>query len=130
VEGDGVSENEEDPYADLKRHRATPEMMAQLAVVPRQVRRKREQFIKVPGIWVEKLARTRYLATYRVALHVLYRHWKGRGEPFTLSNGMVEMEGVTRWGKWRALTELERLGLITVKRRHHRSPLITVIATG
>jgi hypothetical protein len=127
VEGDGVNQNEEDPYADLKRHRLTPEMLAQLAVVPRQVRRRRAQFVKVPGIWVEKLARARCIATYRLALHVLYRHWIGSGEPFTLSNGMTEMEGVTRWSKWRALTELEQLGLITIERRYRKSPRILVV---
>jgi hypothetical protein len=60
---------------------------------------------------------------------VLYGHWKGRGEPFTLSNGMVDMEGVTRWGKWRALAELEQLGLITIERRRRKSPLIVVVAS-
>jgi hypothetical protein len=117
---------DDDPYADLKRHRLTPEMLAKLAVVPRKVQRKREQFIMVPGIWAEKLARARYIATYRVAHHVLYEHWRNGGKPFTLSNGAVAMEGVSRRGKWRALLELERFGLISVARYARRSPKITV----
>ena len=69
----------------------------------------------MPGTWIERLATARYIASYRLALHILYRHWKGGGEPFTLSNGMVAMEGVGRRAKWRALQELEQLGLITVE---------------
>ena len=82
----------------------------------------------VPWSWVERLAKARFTATYRVALHILYRHWKGGGESFTLSNGAVAMEGVGRRAKWRALGELERLGLITVERRPRRTPLIAVQA--
>jgi hypothetical protein len=114
-------------YAELKRHRLTPEMMAKLAVVPGKLRKRRELFVKVPWTWIEQLAKARYLATYRVALHVLYRHWKSGGVPFTLSNGMVAMEGVGRRAKWRALVELERFGLIAVERRKRRSPRITVL---
>jgi hypothetical protein len=114
-----------DPYADLKQHRLDPEMLAKLAVVPRKIRKRREHFVKVPWTWVERLVKARYTATYRVALHVLYRHWKGSGKPFTLSNGMVAMEGVERRAKWRALRELEQLGLITIERRKRKSPRIT-----
>jgi hypothetical protein len=114
-------------YAELKKHRLNPEMMAKLAVVPRKLRKRREHFVKMPWTWIEQLAKARYLATYRVALHVLYRHWKGGGRPFTLSNGMVAMEGVSRWAKWRGLAELERFGLIAVERRKRRSPRITVL---
>jgi hypothetical protein len=89
--------------------------------------RKRKHFIKVPWTWHERLAEARYIVTYRLAHHVLYRHWKGGRQPFTLSNGMVAMEGIARGTKWRALRELEQLGLITIERRKRRSPRITVI---
>jgi hypothetical protein len=117
---------DEDPHTDLKQHRLTPEKLAQLAVVPRKIQKRRQQFVMVPWTWAEKLATVRYIATYRVALHVLYRHWKGRGEPFTLSNGAMLMEGVERRAKWRGLRELEGLGLITIERRLRRTPRITV----
>jgi hypothetical protein len=58
---------------------------------------------------------------------VLYQHWKGRGEPFTLSNSMLHMSGVSRWQKWRALRELQELGLITIERRSRKSPGINVL---
>lgn len=115
----------QDPYADLKQHRATPEILA--GFVPEKLRKQRRHFVKVPWVWVERLANARHIATYRVALHVLYRHWKGNGLPFTLSNTAVADEGVTQWRKWDALRELEQLGLVTVERRTRRSPRITVI---
>jgi hypothetical protein len=119
---------DDDPYADLKRHRLTPEMLAKLAVVPRKIQKRREHFVRVPWTWIERLATVRYIATYRVALHILYRHWRSHGEPFTLSNGMLIMEGVARGTKWRALRELEQLGLVTIERRRRKAPRITIIA--
>ena len=97
---------DQDPYADLKQHALTPEMLAKLAVVPRKIQKRRQHFVQVPWTWVERLAKARHIATYRVALHVLYRHWKGGGEPFTLSNGMWRMDGVSGgangrpWRNW------------------------------
>jgi hypothetical protein len=97
------------------------------AVVPRKLQKRRGQFVKVPWVWIERLEKVRYIATYRVALHVLYQHWKGSGEPFTLANGMLRMSGVSRWQKWRALRELRELGLITVECRSRKSPRINVL---
>jgi hypothetical protein len=117
----------EDPNADLKQHIATPEIIAlgRRVDVSRKTRKRRERFVMVPWAWIERLARARYIATYRVAHHVLYRHWEGGGEPFTLSNGA--MEGVERRAKWRALRELEQLGLITIERRKRKTPRIGLV---
>jgi hypothetical protein len=114
----------DDPYADLKQHVLTPE---KLVVTPRMARKRQGQFVKMPLVWVERLTETRHIATYRVALRILYRHWKESGKPFTLSNGMVAMDGVDRQRKWEALRELERLGLIKVEERPNRSPWVTAI---
>jgi hypothetical protein len=90
-------------------------------------RRKKKHFIKVPQPWVDRLVGAHYIVTYRVALHLLYRHWRERGAPFTLANGVLSLKGVSRGTKWRALRELEKLGLITIERRERRSPRITVL---
>jgi hypothetical protein len=98
------------------------------AVVPRKIQKQQQQhFVRVPWVWVERLTKARSIATYRVALHILYWHWKGGGMPFTLANTAMAAEGVSRWGKWDGLQELERLGLITVERRRRRSPQVTVL---
>jgi hypothetical protein len=119
--------DEDDPHADLKQHRLTPEMLASLAVVPQKIQKRRQCFVKVPWTWVERLNGAAG-QTYRVALCLLYLHWKGRGEPFKLPNGMLQIDGVSRQAKWKALNDLEQRGLIAVERRRRRSPLIRMLA--
>ena len=97
-------------------------------VTPRCVQERRKgRFIRVPLAWGERLAEARYIATYRVALHVLYRHWRGGGEPFPLTNSAIKR--VSRGQKGRALEELERLGLVAVERHKRKAPRITVLQT-
>jgi hypothetical protein len=98
-----------------------------LAAVPRKIQKRRQHFIKVPWTWVERLVTARHLGTYRVALHLLYQHWKSSGRPITLANSVLATEGVRRGTKWRALGELEALGLIDIERRPRKSPRITVL---
>jgi hypothetical protein len=114
----------EDPF-DLSKLVLPPELArARLVSVPRKIRH--GHFVKVPCWWAERLARCRYKVTYRVALHLLYRHWKSSGRPISLANGVLKMEGVSRGTKWRGLRELEQLGLITVECRPNKSPMVTV----
>jgi hypothetical protein len=96
-------------------------------VTPEKIRKRREHFIRVPWTWVEKLAPSRSANTYRVALYLLYMHWKNKEAPFKLANGMLAIDGVTRFSKWRALQELEQAGLIRIEKRPRKSPVITVV---
>jgi hypothetical protein len=73
------------------------------------------------------LAQSRSANTYRVAVTLLFLHWKANGEPIKLANGVLAMDGVGRTAKGRALAELERFELITIKRRERKSPIITLI---
>lgn len=116
-----------DPF-DLDNLRLPPEPVSERrAVVPKKIQKQLQHFVKVPGVWVERLKEARNIATYRIALHVLYQNWKGNGAPFTLSNAAALSAGVSRWCKYKALQELERLGLIVVEWRPRRSPQVTVI---
>jgi hypothetical protein len=116
-----------DPF-DVDKLALTDEQVRErLAIVPRKIRKQRQQFIKVPWVWAERLAKAHYAATYRVALHVLHQHWKKHGEPFTLANGDVGWVGVSPRQKWRALGELEQLGLVRIERRPRKSPRITIV---
>jgi hypothetical protein len=117
----------EDPYADLKKHALKDEKI-EPSFVPERLRKRRQQFTIVPGTWEERLAAARYIATYRVALYILRVNWKGGGVPFPLPNGAIPK--VKTRAKWRALCELERMGLITVERRRRRSPIITGVRLG
>ena len=80
------------------------------AAVPKKIRRRRKQFVQIPWIWIERLAPSRSANTYRVAVTLLYLHWKGNGDPIKLANGMLAIDGVSRSSKGRALDELEQLG--------------------
>jgi hypothetical protein len=96
------------------------------AVVPGKIQKRRAHFVKVPWVWIERLDGATG-QTYRLALCLLYLHWKSGSEPIKLSNGMLKIDGISRASKWRGLTELERRGLITIERRPSRSPLVRLV---
>ena len=117
----------DDPFDDLSKLRLEP-VAIKVPLVPEKIQKRREHFIKAPMWWYEKLANpmpaTR--CTVLVAWYLLYLHWKGRGEPFKLSNGMLQYDGIGRHTKRRALKDLEQRGLITVQWRARKSPIIHV----
>jgi hypothetical protein len=49
-----------------------------------------------------------------------------RGGPIKLPNGFLEMIGVGRGAKWRALNKLESVGIISIERRGRKSPIVTI----
>ena len=116
---------EDDPFDGLTL--SDDHVRERLAIVPRKIVKRRQHFVRVPWIWVETLSEARYVASYRVALHLLYLNWKQKGGPVKLPNGMLAQGGVAKKQKWRALGELERLGLISVERRHGKSPVVTLL---
>ena len=120
-----MADNKSDPL-DLDNLRFQPGD-AQWAVVPKKIRQRRQQFVQVPWTWLERLAQSQSANTYRVAVSLLYLHWKAKGGPIKLANGMLAIDGVSRFAKSRALAKLESLGLITVDRRQRKSPIITLI---
>lgn len=87
--------------------------------------RQARQFVMVPLWWKNQLSRATHACTFKVALELLYRHWRGGGEAVSLPN--VGLVGVSDGTKWRALKELEDLGLVAIERRPKKSPLVTVI---
>jgi hypothetical protein len=87
----------------------------------------RRQFVRVPWLWVEQLQQARRVSTYRLAMMLLYEHWRTGGHPIALSNIGAWKEGLTRRSKWNALVELERLKLIRIERRARRAPRVKVL---
>jgi hypothetical protein len=111
---------------DIKQYRITPAEIA--AAQPKPAPAPKRQFVMVPMDWLDQLAGTSRANTYVVALHLLHLNWKNDGQPFLLPNGKLEAAGVSRFAKWRALKDLEQVGLIAVEKRPKRSPKITVRA--
>jgi hypothetical protein len=98
--------------------------------VPAKIKKRGEQFIKVPMWWYEKLANPapRCRCTCLVAWYLLHLNWKNEGKPFKLPNGMLAYDGISPDSKWRALKDLGRRGLISVEWRKKKSPIIHVRA--
>lgn len=117
---------------DLERLRLTPEQITQLTNKPAKPKSKikkkgwQRQFVRVPWHWVDHLKAAKSLATYRLALELLYEGWRLGGRTLTLSNVAAATTGLDRRAKWRALCELENLGLIHVKRKRGHAPRITL----
>jgi hypothetical protein len=103
-----------------------------LQVDPERIRQRarptkwRRQFVRVPWQWVESLRDAKCIGSYRLAMLLLYESWRLGGRPITLSNVSTLNEGLPRRTKWRALTELESLGLIEVRRRRRHAPRVVL----
>ena len=92
------------------------------AARPPNQRMRPKAFVRVPGVRAHRLCGAKHLSTYKVAIHLLHLHWKSRGKPIRLANAALRSMSVGRDAKWRALLELETLGLVEVSRRDRKSP--------
>src|SRR6516225_9618410 len=111
---------------DLENLRLPADIVLPRRVVePRKLEKRRKHFVQLPWTWVEALSGASG-QTWQLAAHLLYLNWKGKGAPIKLANGMLEIDGISRWSKWRALPELERRGLVVIDRRRRRSPIVTL----
>jgi hypothetical protein len=91
--------------------------------IVRATQRRRAHFVRMPYPWWEKLALARANGpTWAWAFLILYESWRRKGEPFSLLNCAVP--GYSRKQKERALAKLEALGLISIKRRRHKPPIL------
>ena len=102
-------------------------------LVPRVVQPKRgrekweRKFIIFPWPWLDRLKATKSGATCRLALFLVYEHWRTGGRPIKLTNTMAAGVGVSPDAKGRALDELEQIGLVKVERQPRKSPRITLL---
>jgi hypothetical protein len=111
----------------------TPEKLATMnraaavkAEHPHAKQHSSKEFTMVPDSWEIKLRGCRHNATYPVAVFLLRQHWKTKERPIKVPNTALAKRGVDRYAKWRALQELEELGLIRVERRSNKSPIVIV----
>lgn len=120
---------EGNPFEDLASLRV---MAGSLSQQPARKRRKkwRRQYVQFPWAWIDRLQTAKRVSTYRLALLLVYEHWRTKGRPIALSNVMALAEGLSRRSKWRALSELEALGLIAVGRRQGRAPRLVLRKLG
>jgi hypothetical protein len=134
INGDGNG-HDNDPYADVKQNRLPPEVVDELlkradvatpTLKPHKIRTKRQRFIMVPWHWFEALQDCS-ATTHRVALYLLWLHWQRKGGPIKLANKTLNLGGVSRQSKWRALRDLERRGLLLVEHQYGKSPMVRLL---
>jgi hypothetical protein len=114
--------HDDDPFT-MENLRLPPEQARTGTVTPRKISKRREQFVMVPWTWVEALSGASG-HTWHLAIHVLHLRWEKKGAPIKLANGMLGIDHISRWSKYRALVDLERRGLLTVERQPRKSPTI------
>jgi hypothetical protein len=125
-----------DIFDNLDALRLTPEEIAEeraakaaARTAARRNRKRKEEFffINCPMAQYRLVARLSAQAVLVWQMIHHRTHVKRRAE-VTLPNEMLADLGVNRWGKQRALRDLERVGLVRVKRTTGRAPLIELVA--
>jgi hypothetical protein len=66
-------------------------------------------------------------ATLAVLIELTHRRFKRHQNTVLLANQALAAAGISRWSKDRALKRLEVVGLVKVKRRNGRSPLVKIL---
>jgi ribosomal protein S19E (S16A) len=89
--------------------------------------RKAEPFVKVPLWWITAAAKATRTPGAVVLIYLLHAQWKAKRATFGLPNGALKKAGASREMKRRVLRQLEAAGLITVERRHGKTPKVTVV---
>ena len=103
------------------------EELATIAMAKERRRRRKRDFVMVARAQSDLLDQAVNFATERVFRHLLFLKFKSGGKPVRLANAALAHVGIHRLKKWRALRELEALGLIQVTRRPGKSPEIIVL---
>ena len=106
---------DDDPF-DLEKFRLSPEDVKSYASKAAPARRRSgREFTIVPRSWSDRLKGARHVNTYKLAVYLLYQYWRA-GKPIALTNVALASTGVPNpRSKWRALCDLERLGLVEVE---------------
>jgi hypothetical protein len=64
-------------------------------------------------------------AAWSIYCYLLMVNWKNLHQPVKLTNEALAELGVSRYDKRRALPQLERAGLVKVKRANRQAPVVT-----
>jgi hypothetical protein len=90
-------------------------------------RKKAEPFVKAPLWWITAAAKATRSPTMSLLIELLYVSWKAKSPTFPLPNGRLKKLGVSREVKRKALLALEQGGLLVVKRRQGKTPVVTLL---
>ena len=97
------------------------------APIKRKAKKWQHRFVSVPWAWANQLKTCDRAATFKLALLLLYEHWRSNGSWVRLTNALAATMDILPEAKRRALADLERRGLVSVERRSRKTPLVTVL---
>jgi hypothetical protein len=89
--------------------------------------RSKEPFIRITVSQAQRLQMLKpppYITILQVILFESFRH---HGHPFLLPADALVGSGFSRWAQWRAIVQLEKVGLISVDRSNLKQPKVTVL---
>ena len=89
--------------------------------------RMKEKFIMIAESQALKLRQTESFGCVMIFLILQYQKFRHRGKPFLMPIEPLVEDGFSRTTQWRAIVRLEKIGLISVERRHRQRPSITVL---
>jgi hypothetical protein len=93
----------------------------------RSSKQRKDVFVKVPLWWIEQATQATRSPQAFVCIWLLHLAWQEKSMTFPLPNDRLAKRGADRQVKRRALANLERAGLITVKRRDGKTPVVTLV---
>jgi hypothetical protein len=102
--------------------------LADTGIAAAKRERRKGDFVRLSLNQFERLAKTKNKASWKVFIRLLFLDWRYPGNVIQLGNIALKGLGISRNAKYRALTELEELGLLEVKNRLPRaSPEVIVL---
>ena len=114
-------------WDDEDEHGFQEAMRAAYQASPEKLKKKRERFVRVPIWWAEQACNATRTPKALVCIWLLYLSWKTGSKTFALPNGELRKMGISRQTKRRALTALERAGLLKVERLTRKSVVVTLL---
>jgi hypothetical protein len=122
----------DDPF-EFDRLSLTPEQIAELAPLqkkpPKQSRTAstEPEFVKFPYEQILRAGGRLGNAQLAILVELTHLRFKTHRDQVELDNKALEAVGISRWAKYDALVGLEDAGLVRVKHRYKKSPLVTIL---
>ncbi len=86
------------------------------------------EFLKgpIPLPWLTTASKLAGKAALAVGLALWFEAGRRRSDEVTLTTAILNRFGVSRKAKYRGLTALEKVGLVSVVRKPHHNPVVTL----
>ncbi len=128
--------NNTDAFADLDRFRLPPtptevrsETKRIVKPIPVKTKQIKGEFLKgpIPLGWLACAAKLSGKAPLAVALAIWFQAGQRRSKEVPLTTAVIERFGIDRKAKYRGLSALEKVGLVRVRRKPWRNPVVTIL---